>query len=140
MTQVASRPKKVLLIDRDARLGHVRCLVLQSQGYEATCVTDASTVLNSWISKTYDLVLVDVQHNPDAALEFCSDLKEKDVAQLVALISDHHVWVPPHPCPDEVIPRSEGPAAFVEKVRNLLQSQTAESSGRTARGRQNFPF
>jgi hypothetical protein len=129
MTQVASRPKKVLLIDRDARLGHVRCLVLQSQGYEATCVTDASTVLKSWTSKTYDLVLVDVQHNPDAALAFCSDLKKKDVAQLVALISDHHVWVPPHPCPDEVIPRSEGPAGFVEKVRNLLETQIAESSG-----------
>ena len=120
--------KKILVVDRDARLGHVRCLVLQSQGYQAICVTDIAAALNSWVAKKFDLVLVDVQHNPDAALQFCNDLKERDVAQLVALMSDHHVWVPPHPCPDDVIPRSEGPAGFVEKVRNLLESETADSS------------
>lgn len=117
------KKKKVLIIDPDPRLGQTRCLLLQSHGWEAHCISNTNAVLSSWIPKLYDLVLVDVQHNADLALAFCNELKGKDSAQLVALISDHHVWVPPHPCPDEVINRSEGPQRFVEKVKQLLDDQ-----------------
>jgi hypothetical protein len=119
----SEKRKKVLIIDPDPRLAETRCLILQSHGYDADCISNTSAVLSSWIPKTYDLVLVDVQHNADLALAFCNELKEKDTAQLVALMSDHHVWVPPHPCPDEVISRSEGPQRFVEKVKRLLDEQ-----------------
>jgi len=112
--------KKILIIDPDARLAETRCLILQSHGYHAECITNSHAVLQSWIPRMYDLVLVDVQHNADHALSFCNELKEKDQRQLVALISDHHVWIPPHPCPDEVISRSEGPERFVQKVKDLL--------------------
>ncbi len=120
-----SEKKKVLIVDPDPRLAETRCLILQSHGYDADCVTNAQAVLSSWVLRAYDLVLVDVQHNADLALKFCNELKERDAAQLVALISDHHVWVPPHPCPDEVISRSEGPARFVEKVKQLLHNNAA---------------
>ena len=119
------KKKKVLIIDPDPRLGETRCLILQSHGYDADCISNTNTVLSSWIPKIYDLVLVDVQHNADLALAFCSELKGKDSGQLVALMSDHHVWVPPHPCPDEVINRSEGPQRFAEKVKSLLDSERA---------------
>ncbi len=117
--------KKVLIVDPDPRLAETRCLILQSHGYEAECVTNTQAVLSSWILRAYDLVLVDVQHDADLALKFCNELKERDAKQLVALMSDHHVWVPPHPCPDEVISRSEGPARFVKKVRDLLDNGRA---------------
>ena len=116
--------KKVLIVDPDPQLAETRCLILQSHGYEAKCISKSADVLASWLPRTYDLVLVDVQHNADLALDFCNELKQKDVAQLVALLSDHHVWVPPHPCPDEVISRSDGPERFVQKVKSLLDQRT----------------
>lgn len=122
------RTKKVLVIDPDPQLAETRCLILRSHGFVANCITDPRAVLASWIPRAYDLVLVDVQHNPDHALKFCNELKEHDDAQLVALISDHHVWIPPHPCPDEVISRSEGPQRFVEKVKALLDEQGSSNA------------
>ncbi|HZU44999.1 MAG TPA: response regulator [Terriglobales bacterium] len=120
---------RVLIIDPDPRLAETRCLMLRSHGVGAEYVADGNAVLNSWKPRAYDLVLVDVQHNADYALKFCSELKERDVAQLVALISDHHVWIPPHPCPDEVISRSEGPKRFVEKVIALLDEKASSNAG-----------
>ena len=117
------KKKKILIIDPDPQLAITRCMILQSHGYYAFCISNPQDVLASWQPRTYDLVLVDVQRNADLALSFCNELKKKDIAQLVALMSDHHVWVPPHPCPDEVISRSEGPERFVQKVKNLLDQR-----------------
>ena len=125
MTQVASRPKKVLLIDRDARLGHVRCLVLQSQGYEATCVTDASTVLNSWISKTYDLVLVDVEGVSGIAdaEHLCSEIKTAQPGQRVAFVCNWRVAIATD-CPDDILRTEFDPTAFVEGVKDIFGSKS----------------
>jgi len=120
--------KKILIIDPDPRLAETRCMILQSHGYDASCVTTGEAILSSWRPRAYDLVLVDVQHSADLALNFCNELKERDSAQLVALMSDHHVWVPPHPCPDEVISRSEGPERFVQKVKRLFDRATSKQA------------
>jgi hypothetical protein len=126
-----TKKKKVLIIDPDPRLAETRCLVLRSHGFSADCITDPRAVLASWIPRAYNLVLVDVQHNADYALKFCNELKEHDATQLVALMSDHHVWIPPHPCPDEVISRSDGPQRFVEKVKALLDEQGSSNAEAT---------
>jgi hypothetical protein len=46
---------------------------------------------------------------------------------MVALLSAHHVYVPPNNCPDEVIPKDEGPRRFVAAVKDLLEGESARA-------------
>jgi DNA-binding NtrC family response regulator len=115
------RRKRILVIDPDPYLGEIRKIVLQSHGFEAEWAKSGNDHLSNWAPRKYDLVVVEVQSDAEAALSFCNELKGKDSAQLVALMSNHHVWIPPHPCPDAVIARSEGPAQFVNRIKILLE-------------------
>lgn len=115
---------RILLVNDEPGLGETRCMILRSHGFAATCAGGLAQARSTWQPKTYDLVLVDVQQDPDQALGFCEELKEKDARQLVALISRHHVWVPPSPCPDDVIATDEGPRHFVQRIKGLLESDS----------------
>jgi DNA-binding NtrC family response regulator len=114
--------KRILLVCPDERLGEIRCMILHSHGYDAVSVSNPARARQMWTPGAFHLVIVDVQTDPDGALALCDELKDKDEQQLVALMSQHHIYVPPSKCPDEVIPRSEGPRVFVEKVKGLLEN------------------
>jgi DNA-binding response OmpR family regulator len=114
--------KRILLVCPDERLGEIRCMILHSHGYDAVCASNPSRARQMWAPGTYHLVIVDVQSDADSALELCDELKKKDDRQLVALMSQHHIYIPPSKCPDDVIPKSEGPRVFVEKVKELLEN------------------
>ena len=116
-----SEKKRVLVVCPDERLGEIRCMILHSHGYDALCVNSPEVARRTWAPGAYQLILVDVQSDPDTALSLCDEFKSKDDTQLVALMSQHHIYIPPSACPDEVIPKAEGPRVFVQKVKELLE-------------------
>jgi DNA-binding response OmpR family regulator len=116
-----SEKKRVLVVCPDERLGDIRCMILHSHGYDALCVCTPADARQAWSPGAYQLILVDVQSDPDSALSLCNEFKSKDQTQLVALMSQHHIYIPPSACPDEVIPKAEGPRVFVQKVKELLE-------------------
>jgi len=123
-----SEKKRVLLVCPDERLGEIRCMILRSHGYDAMCVCTPAEARQAWSPGAYQLIIVDVQSDPDRALALCEEFKIKDARQLVALMSHHHIYVPPSTCPDEVIPKSKGPRVFVQKVKELLEDAAESQS------------
>jgi hypothetical protein len=104
-------------------------MILVSHGFDAACVRSIDEARRVWHPDTYALVMVNVQPDADSALEFCDELKQHDPQQLVALLSTHHIYVPPSPCPDDIIDPGEGPRRFVSQVKQLLEPEsTAVSS------------
>ncbi|MFB3813732.1 MAG: hypothetical protein ACE14L_06430 [Terriglobales bacterium] len=104
----------ILVIDGDPRLGQTRCMLLQNSGYRTSYAANYAQARTLWAPQVFDLVLIDVEREPEVALEFCEELKAKDPRQLIALVAGHHVWVRPNPCPDDVIAPEHGPAYFFE--------------------------
>lgn len=114
---------RILLIDEDLELGKLRCMILASHGFDAVCIRSIEEARRTWHPQTYSLVLVNVQPDPDRALQLCDELKDRDPNQLVALMSAHHVYIPPSPCPDDVIDPGEGPRRFVSQIKQLLEPE-----------------
>jgi hypothetical protein len=52
--------------------------------------------------------------------EFCEELKSLYPPQCVALLTGWYTFVPQDSCPDDVIPRGEGPATFITRVAELV--------------------
>jgi hypothetical protein len=109
-------------------------MILVSHGFDAVCVPSMEEGRRVWNPDTYALVLVNVQPDADAALEFCEELKERDPQQLVAMMSAHHVYVPPSTCPDDVIDPGEGPRRFVAQIKQLLEPELTASESTMVSG------
>ena len=113
------RPR-ILLVNGDHTVQHLRALMLRLKGYEV----DPASSINAARSKTdlfqYELVIVDVGHFADPGLEFCEELKQKYPDQKILMQVDYHLFLNRTTCPDKVVLKEEGPQSFVSEVEALL--------------------
>lgn len=114
---------RILLVDGDTTVQHLRALMLRLQGYEVETAPDldaARTMLDT--SDRYNLVIVDVGHFADPGLEFCEEIKQRHPRQKVLMQVDGHLYLGRESCPDKVVSRQEGPHHFVREVEEMLQA------------------
>lgn len=73
--------------------------------------------------KTYDLLIVNVHGDVKSILEFCEEVKALNPSQMVAFLAGRWTYIPNHStCPDDVIPKDEGPEGLVRKLHEILGS------------------
>lgn len=112
---------RILLVDGDTTVQHLRALMLRMQGYNVDTALDldaARTVISA--TPVYDLVIVDVGHFADPGLKFCEEIKQRHPHQKVLMQVDGHLYLGRDSCPDKVVSKQEGPHHFVEEVERLL--------------------
>ena len=112
---------RILLVDGDSTVQHLRALMLRLQGHNVDTAVDlaaARTVISA--TPVYDLVIVDVGHFADPGLEFCEEIKQRHPHQKVLMQVDGHIYLGRESCPDKVVSKQEGPNHFVEEVERLL--------------------
>jgi DNA-binding response OmpR family regulator len=112
---------RILLVDGDTTVQHLRALMLRMQGYDVDTAVDleaARTVISA--APVYDLVIVDVGHFAAPGLEFCEEIKQRHPHQKVLMQVDGHIYLGRESCPDKVVSKQEGPNHFVEEVERLL--------------------
>jgi DNA-binding response OmpR family regulator len=112
---------RILLVDGDTTVQHLRALMLRMQGYDVDTALDldaARTVISA--TPVYDLVIVDVGHFAEPGLKFCEEIKQRHAHQKVLMQVDGHLYLGRDSCPDKVVSKQEGPHHFVEEVERLL--------------------
>jgi DNA-binding response OmpR family regulator len=112
---------RILLVDGDNTVQHLRALMLRMQGYSVDTAVDlqaARMVISA--APVYDLVIVDVGHFAGPGLEFCEEIKRRHPHQKVLMQVDGHTYLGRESCPDKVVSKQEGPNHFVEEVERLL--------------------
>ena len=118
-----TRRARILLVDGDSTVQHLRALMLRMQGYDVDTAADldaARTVLAA--SDCYNLVIVDVGHFAAPGLEFCEEIKQRYPRQKVLMQVDGHLYLGRESCPDKVVSKQEGPQHFVLEVERMLQA------------------
>jgi DNA-binding response OmpR family regulator len=120
----ATRPKsRILLVDGDRTVQHLRALMLRMQGYEVDTATDLSAARAVIAAaRRYDLIIVDVGHFAAPGLEFCEEIKKKYPRQKVLMQVDGQRYPGRESCPDEIVSKQEGPYRFVAEVERLLMA------------------
>jgi len=116
----ARRSISILLVDGDETLQGLRTLMLRLRGYHVDRVGTVDEARRRSAEKAYHLVIIDVQHHPDAGLELCEELKAGSPGLKVAFLADHTLYLPPQTCPDELIARQDGPEQFLSRVDELV--------------------
>ena len=112
---------RILLISHLPELHHDK--VLAVRGFEVVTATSLTEGFTLWRPFHFDLVLIVVDGDTEAATKFCAELKALDPKQNVAFVTGWHTYVPPSACPDEVIQREHGPSTFLRKVAELVEIQ-----------------
>ena len=109
--------KRILLVSKESLL-HDR--ILENAGYSVTWVKSIMEARQAWQTGQYALVLISATATTQEASEFCDELKSIYPPQCVALLTGWYTFVPRDSCPDDAIPRGEGPAAFITRVAELV--------------------
>ena len=116
----ARRKPSILLVNGTATVQNLRLLMLRMRGYTvhgALSLSDARRLLTA---QSYELVIVDVGHYAAPGLEFCEELRTTHPHVKVMLQVEDNLLPFKHECPDKVIPKQEGPHAFVNEVEKVL--------------------
>ena len=117
----AKRKSRILLVDGNSTVQHLRALMLRMRGFNVDTAVDldaARTVISA--GPQYDLLIVDVGHFAAPGLEFCEEIKQRHPHQKVLMQVDGHPYLGRESCPDKVVSKQEGPHDFVEEVERLL--------------------
>ena len=117
----ARHKSRILLVDGNTTVQHLRALMLRMRGYNVDTAVDldaARTVISA--GPQYDLVIVDVGYFADPGLKFCEEIKQRHPHQKVLIQVDGHIYLGRESCPDKVVSKQEGPQHFVDQVEQLL--------------------
>ena len=117
------RKTRILLVDGDSTVQHLRALMLRMQGYEVDTAPDiegARTVLAA--EPHYHLIIVDVGYFAAPGLEFCEEIKQRYPRQKVLMQVDGHLYLGREVCPDKVVSKQDGPQHFVLEVQRMLEA------------------
>jgi len=111
--------QSILLVVDDSTLLRLRSMILQMHGLSVTTASSAEEALSLCDGEIYDLVVIDLSEGIDASTQLCEELKAKHRQEAVALMAPAYAYVGSD-CPDEVIPKDQGPAKLVREIRDLL--------------------
>jgi len=114
------RRARILLVNGDLTVQHLRALMLRMKGYEVDIASSMQEARSKTDLLRYKLVIVDVGHFAEPGLEFCEELKKKYPDQKVLMQVDYHLFLNRNSCPDKVVSKEEGPQNFVNEVEDLL--------------------
>jgi DNA-binding response OmpR family regulator len=117
----AGRNTWILLVDGEATVQHLRALMLRMKGHHVDTVASLADARAKMSERSYELVIVDVGHHADHGVEFCEEIKKKDPQQKVLIHAEDRVFPLKSDCPDDVVPKQEGPLTFVSAVERILQ-------------------
>lgn len=119
----AKRSPRILLVNGENTVQHLRALMLRMEGYHVDTAADlraARAVIAA--ARKYDLVIVDVGHFAAPGIEFCEEIKKHYATLKVLMQVDGNLYIDRDTCPDEVVSKQEGPQHFVREVERLLQA------------------
>lgn len=116
-----SKPR-ILLVNGDFTVQHLRALILRLKGYRVDTTSTLEEAHNLISPDKYGLVIVDVGHFADPGLQFCEELKKRNPQQKVLMQVDYHLFLFGSTCPDKVISNEEGPQHFVSEVERMLNA------------------
>jgi DNA-binding response OmpR family regulator len=111
----------ILLVHGEATVQQLRALMLRMHGYHVDVAGTLDEAREKINERTYKLIIVDVGHYADDGVEFCEEIKSKNPHQKFLIHAEDRVFPLKNDCPDEVIPKQEGPLTFVNAVERLLQ-------------------
>ena len=117
----ARRSIWILLVNGDPTVQQLRALMLRMQGYRVDTAASLDDARGKMAGRTYRLVIVDVGHFADDGLDFCEEIKSRDPHQKFLIHAEDRVFPVKNDCPDDVVPKQEGPLTFVKAVERLLQ-------------------
>ena len=117
----ARRSIWILLVNGDATVLQLRALMLRMQSYRVDIASGLDDARTKLAQRRYDLVIVDVGHFADPGLEFCEEIKNKNPHQKFLIHAEDPVFPVKDDCPDDVVPKQEGPITFVKAVQRVLQ-------------------
>jgi DNA-binding NtrC family response regulator len=119
------RKHSILLVNGTATVQNLRLLMLRMRGYTvhgALSLNDARQLLTA---QSYSLVIVDVGHYAEPGLKFCEEARTQQPHVKVMLQVEDNLLPLAHDCPDKVVPKQEGPHAFVSEVEKVLAAAGA---------------
>ena len=114
--------KTILLVDGEGGLQRLRAMLLSGRGFDAELAKSLEDGFQKIRQRQYQLVVVDVKHYAQAALDFCEEVKRECPDLKVALMADHTIYFPANTCPDEIIRKQDGPEAFLNQVEGMLHA------------------
>jgi response regulator RpfG family c-di-GMP phosphodiesterase len=117
----ARRSIWILLVNGDSTVLQLRALMLRMQSYHVDIADTLDDARIKLAQRRYDLVIVDVGHFADPGLEFCEEIKTKDPYQKFLIHAEDRVFPVKDDCPDDVVPKQDGPITFVKAVQRVLQ-------------------
>jgi DNA-binding NtrC family response regulator len=112
----------ILLVDGEATVQHLRALMLRMKGYHVDIADGLAQARARMNEREYKLVIVDVGHYAHAGVELCEEIKSRNPRQKLLIHAEDRVFPLKSDCPDEVIPKQEGPLTFVSAVERCLQA------------------
>jgi DNA-binding NtrC family response regulator len=95
-------------------------LLLQFRGYETAVASSYQEAREMLAADRFDLIIVQIEFEREAALRFCDELKQSHPQLKIALLAHHTLYFPPSACPDDVIVRQDGPGQFLQQVEQLV--------------------
>jgi DNA-binding response OmpR family regulator len=121
LMSAARRSIWILLVDGDSTVQQLRALMLRMQGYRVDVATGLDDARSKMAERKYKLIIVDVGHFADPGLDFCEEIKRNDPHQKMLIHAEDRVFPVKSECPDDVVPKQDGPMTFVKAVERLLQ-------------------
>ena len=103
--------------------------IIARQGFDVH--TAGSLDLGRSLAKQneYDLLIVNVHGDVAAIMDFCEEMKAINPSQMVAFLAGRWTYIPKHSaCPDDVIPKDEGPQELVRRLHEIFGSNHSEEN------------
>ncbi len=125
---VASRKKRVLLLDTSQTKRDLRADVMRKMGIEVDCAADVIEARCWWRADLYNLVLISVAGETDSRDQFCTELRSAIPPQRIAFFVGRPEFLAAAPHSDEA-PVDQA-ALGKEMVSALLAQAAANSSQR----------
>ncbi len=116
----ANRRTRILLIERDPTVQHLRALMLRMKGYEVTGSASLEDARVRLEEKHYQLLIIDVGHFAAPGIKFCEQMKQRHPRLKVLMQAEDSAIPPRETCPDRVIAKQDGPHHFITEVERLL--------------------
>jgi DNA-binding response OmpR family regulator len=110
----------ILLVDGELTVQHLRALMLRMKGYHVDVAGSLDEARAKMDERSYKLVIVDVGHYAEKGVEFCEEVKSRNPMQKLLIHAEDRVFPLKSDCPDDVIPKQDGPLTFVNAVERCL--------------------